>query len=282
MKILFSSMKIPATWTKNSIDKNHKKVIKQYIRLNNDIIGNNRNRIEHIAIYITIIKHSILFYLQNYLLLIYLVQSCQKIWHNFSPVLRNTKEKEIKQEKSDSCIILYYINGNKKNGSGRSQLLSNSNPAEIFLARFYRRNVYRVVETELRRNARLLMFKLVESDPLGFIDRSAFEKSKIIDSYLDENEWLSRIPGLLPDSLSALTSTSKFSRISSMLSKVGRLEGFGSQHLVSRSFSIFEEKFFKHGREFVSTTFVRRASKQMPFPKGFFSAHISQRRIPNE
>ena len=64
-------MKIPATLTKNSIDKNHKKVIKQYIRLNNDIIGNNRNRIEHIAIYITIIKHSILFYLQNYLLLIY-------------------------------------------------------------------------------------------------------------------------------------------------------------------------------------------------------------------
>jgi hypothetical protein len=46
-------------------------------------------------------------------------------------VLRNTKEKEIKQEKSDSCIILYYINGNKKNGSGRSQLLCNSNPAEI-------------------------------------------------------------------------------------------------------------------------------------------------------
>ena len=153
---------------------------------------------------------------------------------------------------------------------------------DIVLARFHRRNIYRVVETELRRNARLLMFKLVESDPLGFIDRSAFEKSKIIDSYLDENEWLSRIPGLLPDSLSALTSTSKFSRISSMLSKVGRLEGFGSQHLVSRSFSIFEEKFFRHGREFVSTTFVRRASKQMPFPKGFFSAHISQRRIPNE
>lgn len=43
-------MKILATLTKNSIDKNHKKVIKQYIRLNNDIIGNNRNRIEHIAV----------------------------------------------------------------------------------------------------------------------------------------------------------------------------------------------------------------------------------------
>jgi hypothetical protein len=40
MKILFSSMKIPAMCMKKLIDKNHKKIIKQYIRLN-DIIGKN-------------------------------------------------------------------------------------------------------------------------------------------------------------------------------------------------------------------------------------------------
>ena len=82
-------MKIPATWTKNSIDKNHKKVIKQYIRLNNDIIGNNRNRIEHIAVYITIFKHSILFWLQNSkyhlfkLLLLFLFKQFSCLLHAF-------------------------------------------------------------------------------------------------------------------------------------------------------------------------------------------------------
>jgi len=40
MKMLFSSMKIPATCMNSLIDKNHKKILKQYNRLN-EIIGKN-------------------------------------------------------------------------------------------------------------------------------------------------------------------------------------------------------------------------------------------------